>query len=161
MTLPASGSISLGQVAAELGIGLPLSLGDSRVRNLAGVASGPISLGQLRGKSGVAPLSATSTNDSGYASTVAGGGTVSCSPRVTAGGGTGVITYLWVFTSNPNGCTLSNATSAACTVSKTYTQSSNGVANATLRCTVRDGGGTGATVIKDNISAGLLWDTGA
>lgn len=51
MTLPASGPITLGQVAAELGIGLPLSLGDPRVRALAGVPSGPISLGQLRGKS--------------------------------------------------------------------------------------------------------------
>lgn len=55
MTLPTSGPISIGMVAAELGIALPLSLGDARVRALAGVPSGPIRLGQLRGKSATAP----------------------------------------------------------------------------------------------------------
>lgn len=49
MTLP-MGDISVGMVATEIGASLPLNLGDSRVRALAGVASGPISLGQLRGK---------------------------------------------------------------------------------------------------------------
>jgi hypothetical protein len=50
MTTP-TGNITLGNVAAELGIGLPLTIGDGRCRALAGVPSGPITLGQLRGKS--------------------------------------------------------------------------------------------------------------
>lgn len=50
MTTP-TGDITLGNVATELGVGLPLTLGDSRVRSLAGVSSGPITLGQCRGKS--------------------------------------------------------------------------------------------------------------
>lgn len=50
MTLPATGNISLGMVGAELGIAMPLSLGDSRVRTLAGKPSGAISLTDLRGK---------------------------------------------------------------------------------------------------------------
>lgn len=69
MTLPTSGALSIGDVAAELGIGLPLELGDSRVRALAGVASGAISLSDLYGKS---------------ASGTGGGGT--------GGGGTGTST---------------------------------------------------------------------
>lgn len=51
MALPSSLPISMSQVAAELGVALPLSLTDSRVRALAGVASGPISLSNLVGKS--------------------------------------------------------------------------------------------------------------
>ena len=52
MTLPASGSISIAQVATELGIGATgLSLNDSRVRNLFGKASGIISMSDGRGKS--------------------------------------------------------------------------------------------------------------
>lgn len=50
MTLPATGNISLGMVGLELGIAMPLSLGDSRVRTLAGKPSGAISLTDLRGK---------------------------------------------------------------------------------------------------------------
>lgn len=159
MTIPASGPITLGQVAAELGIGLPLSLGDSRVRTLAGVPSGPISLGQLRGKSAATPLTATASGGHGEADTRNGAGSVSCSPRVTAGGGTGTITYLWEFTSNPGDCSLSGSTSSACLVSHTFTKDSSGSAAATLRCTVRDG--ASGVVVLDNISASLQWANGA
>lgn len=159
MTLPTSGAITLGQVAAELGIGLPLSLGDSRVRTLAGVASGPISLGQLRGKSAATPLTATAYGDSAEADTQNGAGTVSCSPQVVAGGGTGTITYLWEFTSNPSGCSLSGSTSSVCSVSHTFTKGSSGGASATLRCTVRDG--ASGIVVLDNISASLQWANGS
>lgn len=52
MTLPTTGPISIAMVAAELGISSAgLSLGDARVRALAGKPTGPISLGDLRGKS--------------------------------------------------------------------------------------------------------------
>lgn len=64
MALPSSGNITLGQVAAELGIATPLTLGDSRVRELAGVASGPITLGALRGKSAYTPPTIASVSPS-------------------------------------------------------------------------------------------------
>lgn len=51
MTLQSSPPISLGDVANELGIALPLSLGDSRVLSLAGKSGPPISLSDLLGKS--------------------------------------------------------------------------------------------------------------
>jgi hypothetical protein len=56
MTLPASGTITMAQVLAELQTTnpsrtTPISLNDSDVRTLAGVASGTISMSNLHGKS--------------------------------------------------------------------------------------------------------------
>jgi hypothetical protein len=42
MTLPASGSISIQDIATELGVSLPLDINATNVRTLAGVASGNI-----------------------------------------------------------------------------------------------------------------------
>lgn len=52
MTLPSSGPISLSQVAVEIGLAAnaPISLDHATVRALAGKPSGPISLGDLLGK---------------------------------------------------------------------------------------------------------------
>lgn len=57
MALQSSGSISLGQVNTELGRSATatISLGESAVRTLAGIASGTISLSNLYGKSNIAP----------------------------------------------------------------------------------------------------------
>jgi hypothetical protein len=49
MTTP-TGNIAISDVDAELLIADPQFLGTSAFRALAGVSSGPISLGQLRGK---------------------------------------------------------------------------------------------------------------
>ena len=55
MTLQSSGAISLSNVNVELGRSstAQISLGETAVRNLAGVASGAISLSNLYGKSNV------------------------------------------------------------------------------------------------------------
>lgn len=53
MTLPATGSLSMSQIASELGISAAgISLNHSWVRALAGVLSGAISFANLRGKTG-------------------------------------------------------------------------------------------------------------
>lgn len=56
MTLQTTGPISLGNVGTELGraTGTTTSLGETAVRNLAGIASGAIKLSNLYGKSSVA-----------------------------------------------------------------------------------------------------------
>jgi hypothetical protein len=58
MPLPTTGPISFSAVAAEIGraVGSAISLGETAVRNLAGIASGPISLSQLYGKSALSFL---------------------------------------------------------------------------------------------------------
>lgn len=55
MTLQTTGAISLGNVGAELGraAGATTSLGETAVRNLAGIASGAIKLSNLYGKPSV------------------------------------------------------------------------------------------------------------
>ena len=61
MALPSSGSITMAMIATELGISpTGLSLNDSRVRTLAGVPSGAISMANLYGKSNI-PTSWTGT----------------------------------------------------------------------------------------------------
>jgi len=64
MTLPASGAISMSQVRTELGASGAISLGQASVRALAGVASGAISLNNLRGKANAfnATISSSQTN---------------------------------------------------------------------------------------------------
>jgi len=61
MTLPSSGTISLSQVDIEVGdSGTTIcALGDTDVRALAGISTGPISLADLRGKSSASPPSLT------------------------------------------------------------------------------------------------------
>lgn len=88
MPLPTTGAISLSAVAAEIGraVGTAISLGETAVRNLAGVATGAISLSQLYGKSSVSfsPAGGTSSGTAVYLSDWwAGGGsaqvTIFCS----------------------------------------------------------------------------------
>lgn len=63
MTLPSSGAISLSAVNVELGRAstAAISLGETAVRNLAGIASGAISLSNLYGKSLVTGTTITVT----------------------------------------------------------------------------------------------------
>ena len=52
MTLPTSFPLSMSQIAAELGLPLPLSLNHAWVEKLAGVSGLPLSFSQLLGKTG-------------------------------------------------------------------------------------------------------------
>lgn len=69
MTLPASGSISIADIATELGVSLPIGLTDSNVRALAGVPSGNIVLpNDFWGKSNLSfPIGDISESNVGFA----------------------------------------------------------------------------------------------
>lgn len=160
MTLPASGYISLGQVLDELRVanpnrGLPISLGDADVLALAGKSGPPISLGDLYGKSAIAPLTAVGNNDYTFTNSVNGNGTARAYPSVTVSGGSGTRTYAWsiLSTTNPS-ATVSNTGSSRCTVSVPYYQNTNGSATVYLRCVVTD---STRSVTVDNIVASLEW----
>ncbi len=78
MPLPTTGAISFSAVAAEIGraAGSAISLGETAVRNLAGVATGAISLSQLYGKSSVtfSPVGGASSASPVYLSDWRSGG---------------------------------------------------------------------------------------
>ena len=88
MALPASGSISLAQVRTELSLSGAISLGQAEVRNLAGVASGAISMSNLHGKSASTHTLTVGTwvvngiNQRGYNFMVTGAGSMSGMPAI-------------------------------------------------------------------------------
>lgn len=143
MTLPASGAISMSQVATELGISATgLNLNDSRVRTLAGIPSGSISLNALHGKSNFPPLSVSAPNTS-RTSSAAGTGTLTTTSLATASGGSGGYTYLWQFVSGDTGTTVVSATNNSGAFSRTVT--TNDIWNSSWRITVTDSGGRTAS----------------
>lgn len=167
MTTPTSGVISLTNVMNELrttnpGRAYPISLGDSDVLALAGVAGPGNSLSNLYGKTasgGTGTLVVTSTDGNASAISTSSGGTVSCNPFVSATGGSGSYNYAWSFTSNPSSCTLSGSTGAACSVSHAFAKLSDGSATAVLQCVITEVGGAGQTITKAGINANLDWSS--
>jgi hypothetical protein len=157
VTLPASGTISLSQVSVELGRAATAttSLGETAVRNMAGVASGAIGMSNLHGKSA---MSAVGVPDTGSYSSAGAGGTATADPSVTVTGGVAPITYLWSFTSNPDGCSLANATSQTCQVSKAYAAEANGETVPVLQCVITD---ANTTITVTGVTATLMWSNGA
>lgn len=152
--IPLDGPISIGMVAAELGISLPLSLGDPRVRALAGKPSGPISLGDLRGKSALTPLTVTARNDRGQADTRFGAATVACSPGVIVSGGTGAKSYSWSVLSSGRNVVVLLSNSPTVSAEYSFRQNETGSATVLLRCTVTDAAGAQQTV---DVTGVLEW----
>ena len=93
MTLSTTGPISLANVNVELGLSstATISLNQANVRTLAGIASGTISLSDLRGKSNAPTISISP--GSLYTIISGGGSATSSSATATASGGAGGYTY--------------------------------------------------------------------
>jgi len=165
MTLPVYGALTLDAVMTELRLvepsrAYPISLGDADVRALAGVPSGSISMTSLYGKSSYIAMDVVGTGDFAFElETSPGSYSISCNPSVVVSNGLAPYSYLWSFTSNPDGCTLSNSTSATCTVTKIYSGNTNGSANAVLQCQVSDAFPN--TVTESGVTAALEWSNGA
>ena len=148
MTTPSSPPISLKDVATELGISsVGLSLSDTRVRGLAGIPSGPISLHDLLGKSAYTPMSPNVASD-GYED---GAGVGGFSPSVSPNGGVAPYSYSWTVVSTTGLYTysLTSATSNPCSLS--LSPSTPFVpGEVDLKCTVTDGHGNS---VDSNVAA--------
>lgn len=145
----------MSQVNTELGrsSSAAISLGESAVRTLAGVASGTIAMSNLRGKSAMS-VSANNVNEanSGFAPSgnVSGSGT-----NTTVTGGTAPYTYSWTHlgTSSGNTPSISNAAAANPNWSASVTDVESSVS--TWRVTATSSGG-GSSASKQ-ITVTLTW----
>lgn len=147
----------MSQVNTELGrsSSAQISLGESAVRTLAGVASGAIAMSNLRGKSA---MSVSANDVSGSAGGFAQAGSVSTSgssPNTTVTGGTSPYTYAWTHISTASGNTpgISNASSANPLWSATVTDGEESVSTWRVTAT-SSGGGSSAS---DQITVTLTW----
>lgn len=151
MTTPVSGSISLTHVLAELqtmnpGRGFPISLGDSDVRQLAGVLSGPISMSDLYNKSAYVPMSGQAFDDVQSFSSYRAG-TASTHPYATLSNGIAPYSITWSFTSNPDNAVINAGQGTLTpTVSTTYGRFAEGGFTADLQCVIIDGAGNTLTL---------------
>lgn len=141
MALPSSGSITIAQIATELGLSLPLDLTDSRVRALAGKPSGSITMpNDLWGKSSV------TISIVGNMSAVRGGGRDSLYDQgtfsVSKSGGGSITAYSWNVWNDSHGRLYvvdGSLTGASVTLASTSTYNEfefTETANAQVGCTV-------------------------
>jgi len=138
MTLQSSGAISLGNVNTELGRSstATISLGETAVRNLAGVSSGAIALSNLYGKSNVAftPNGGTSAgspvylNDFGLLSASV---TISCTQSAT---------WTWSKTGTGGSASVSNGGSASSITFSNSTTNFGGTKSAEFTVSATAGG---------------------
>jgi hypothetical protein len=138
MTLPASGPISMAQIAAELGVAAAgINLNAANVRSLGG---GATNLNAFHGKSNLAPLTCL-VNDATAIRGANNTGTVTASTTAVASGGSGGYTYAWTFLSGTSFGTPGAVATASFT--KSVSPGSEFIGN--YQCTVTDSGGRTAS----------------
>lgn len=144
MTLPSSGSISIAQIATELGVSLPLDLNSTIVRGLAGVPTGNVVMPtDFYGKS---TLSAyiNESSFSGSGTDFGSGATAyTGTATLTVTGSSGTITYQWYVT---GGAGIESPTSA--TTRLVLSGSAPLSISGTVWCVVTRGGASVTTATK-------------
>ena len=150
MALPTTGPISLANVNVELGLSstATISLNQANVRTLAGIASGTISMSDLRGKSNAPTISISPS--SLYTLRSGAGSATSDAATGSASGGAGGYTYAWTRVSGDS-YTINSSTSASTTF--TTTLASGQLKSGVYRCTVTSGGVTASANIQVDFEA--------
>lgn len=154
MTLPASGSISLGDVMTELrimnpGRAYPIALGDADVRALAGVPSGSISLSNLYGKSSYIAMSGSVPDVPDAVRTAGANYTAHIPIAITLYWGLAPFSYDWSKVSGTGGLsavTAANASSTTADFAIAITSPIGQVRTEVVQCIVTDA--TGATLTR-------------
>jgi hypothetical protein len=144
MTLPASGAISLTDVMAELRTvnpsrAYPITLGDSDVRALAQVPSGPISLTSLYGKSAYVPMSGSiPTVNANAAGNVGFPYTAHANVSISLSGGKAPFSYAWSHLSGDGGITAANAATVTASFAISRYAASGDNFSQAVQCIVTD-----------------------
>jgi hypothetical protein len=150
MTIPTYGPIAMSQINHEIGY-IPdnanIWMDHEWLRKLAGrPGSGTyIAFSDFLGKSWYIPMSAYGTGDSRSGPTGSATFTSSCYPSVTVSGGSGGYSFSWSFQGSANGCSLSNAGNAQCTVSRQFGKAGGSV-TVQMQCVITDNTGHQITV---------------
>lgn len=146
MTISATPPISLSNVLAELrvtnpGRSLPISLGDSDVRALAGVPSGPVSLSHLLGKTSYIAMSG-SVADVEDIDVITGSNHTAYVPiGVSFSGGLAPFSYAWTRLSGEGSVVAANAATTNAAFSVNRFAESGTVMSQVVRCQVTDATG--------------------
>jgi hypothetical protein len=133
----------MSDVAAELGLPLPLSLTNASVLALAGLGAPPISMSQLLNKTRTAAMTA-SAPDIFAARNVAGTGNVSGSSTATVNGGTGPYTYAWSYVSGDATLSMTNGTTSRVTLNRSCAPGTFYVA--VYQCVINDSAAHSVTI---------------
>lgn len=145
MTLPSSGSISIAQIATELGVSLPLDLNSTIARGLAGVPTGNVVMPtNFYGKSALSAY-INEASFSGSAPDLGLGATAYTGfATLTVVGSSGTITYQWYVT---GGATITAPTAATTRLSLTGVEGN--AISGTVWCVVTRGGTSVTTTAKN------------
>lgn len=143
MTLAASGTITMAQIATEMGVSLPIGLTDSNVRQLCGVASGSVVLPTDFYDKSWAPVCNLSVGNMSGESSTDGvlAGTVTDSDTINVTKGVASFTYQWYITGSAS--IIGGSTSSTLTLR--FQSTSAGEISGTYYCVVTGGNSVSTT----------------